>query len=44
MNTNLIEFPCPYDGELTDIQQCDECPCHERCDLYVTMLNETFDS
>ena len=41
---NPIEFPCPYDGELTNLDMCDECPRIDICDTYVTMLDETFDS
>ena len=44
MNTT-IEFPCPYDGENTNIHICEECPYHlNECDTYITMLNESFDS
>ena len=39
-----IEFPCPRDGENTNVQICEDCPEKDNCDTYITMLNETFDS
>lgn len=36
-----LKYPCPYDqkGELTNIEDCEECDISHKCDTYATMLD-----
>lgn len=41
MNRNPEKFPCEMDGNYVNLDTCDECKNKEKCDTYITMLNET---
>lgn len=42
---NNIKFPCPNkpNGEYVIIEQCNICINKDKCDTYITMLNENND-
>lgn len=42
MLRNPEKFPCELDpGEYVTLDKCEECRNRDKCDTYITMLNET---
>lgn len=40
--SSALHFPCPSNGEMVTLSDCWDCPRSQSCDIYATMLDETF--